>query len=165
MRFPLPVICMDAAVDSIPPTVDEARSLYAGLPELYPAEDTWHRVTHQWIASQVRKVVPFESVRRDSPLLNLGSAGVSFGFPESATLHVDIHSAGFSHDQRLVIADIQRLPPLGMTFATCLCVGSVLNHCTAAEVIANIHSVLRPGGMLLLEFESSRSFALLPTHI
>src|SRR5205807_1998734 len=75
--------------------------------------------------------------------------------------HVDIHDHGFRVDQRLLVADIQRLPSLGRSFSTCLCVGSVLNHCSAPEVIAGIATALRTGGLLVLEFESSRSFEFL----
>lgn len=140
------------------PTPKEFEQFYASLTELYPVEDKWHRATHRWVDRTVRSLFRKVGPLSRRSVLNLGSGGVSFGIPEDAILHVDIHRGSFAPHQQVVEADIQNLPLLGGGFDYCICVGSVLNHCDdALAVIQGIGRELRVTGQLVLEFESSGS--------
>ena len=144
-----------------PPTPAETRAFYESIAELYPSDDRWHRITHDWISRFVRNELGDDVTLRDQSVLNLGSGGQSFGLPERAICHVDLHGNGFTRDQRLILGDVQALPEFCHLFDFCICVGSVINHCDAAVVISEICRVLKPGGRLILEFESSHSFEFL----
>ena len=140
------------------PKPNDSRAFYESISELYPTDDRWHRITHQWIASVVNQQFPNGGSLTDQSVLNLGSGGQSFCLPERVVFHVDLNEKGFAEGQRYIVADIQALPDLHRTFEYCICVGSVINHCDAAAVLAGVSRILRPGGSLLLEFESSYSF-------
>lgn len=141
-----------------PPSPDEVRSLYDAIDVIYARQDKWHHISRDWIQRFITENLVAMS---DLACLNLGSGGNSYGLPESAVTHIDIHSRHFLAGQRYVIADIQNLVSVGSAYDACLCVGSVLNHCDAAAVIASIGRTVRIGGTVILEFESSASLELL----
>jgi SAM-dependent methyltransferase len=118
-------------------------------------------ISHAWISDFIAAEYKTAAGCSRQTCLNLGSGGESYGLPEDTILHVDLDSQRFSQTQIGLVADIQRLPSLGAQFDICLCVGSVLNHCDAAAVISGIRDALKPGGKLILEFESSTSLELL----
>jgi hypothetical protein len=151
--------------DSVPPpSPDEVLSFYETLPTVYAPEDRWLSVTHRWITDFIQTDAVSGSDANGSRCLNLGSAGLSYGIDEKRVVHVDIHAGRFVPGQTAVIADIQCLPHLDGRFSHCICVGSVINHCDAAAVIAGVSEALEVGGTFILEFETSRSLELLFSH-
>jgi SAM-dependent methyltransferase len=147
----------NCTVNVTPPQAHEIRELYRGIRHIYAEDDHWHAVTHEWIRRFITSMIP----KPVGWCLNLGSGGESYGLPETSLIHVDLHTGPFAPGQRVLVADIQNLPPLDRSFDACLCVGSVLNHCDAASVIHNIAHAMKPGGRLVLDFETSASFELL----
>jgi hypothetical protein len=146
-----------------PPRPADWRNFYESLSELYPADDKWHAVTHNWIVRFIKH--RFTASLQKQTVLNVGSGGQSFGIPEATMLHVDLHRNGFTKEQSLFIADIQSLPDLGRSFDYCICVGSVINHCDAGAAIVSIHKALSQDATLILEYESSWSLEFCGTPI
>lgn len=145
-----------------PPTAKSFEAFYGNLEEIYSPSDHWHQITHEWVTEFVRSNLPIEPSGMGLPsVLNLGSGGEAHGIPEECLLHVDLVPNAFSPGQRFILDDIQHLQPQAKPFDVCLCVGSVLNHCDASLVIQSAGRLLRPGGTLFLEFETSRSLELL----
>ncbi len=142
------------------PDIDAVREFYRALPEIQPADDRWLRVQNDWIQQflDVELQVPQDAPPRCC--VNLGSGGLSYGIAEPALLHVDFDPKRFAEDQHVLIADIQRLPPQTKGFSYGFCVGSVLNHCDAAAVIAGAGAAISLGGRFVLEFETSASLEL-----
>jgi len=143
-----------------PPTPAEVRKFYQQLREIEPAGDRWLQVQSAWIKRFLRGEYLVDGSSDLRSCLNLGSCGLGYEIPEDALLHVDLDRSRFSDHQDVLIADIQDLPPILNGFQSCLCVGSVLNHCDAARVITCAGNALRPGGTFVLEFDTSASLAL-----
>jgi SAM-dependent methyltransferase len=143
-----------------PPSPDEVLRFYETLPDIYSAHDRWLQVTHNWIRGFIAEECKLNANAPQQSCLNLGSGGLSYGLPEHALLHVDLHAMRFSPDQNVLLADIQKLPAFQKRFGHCLCVGSVINHCDAAAVIARVSDVLQPGGTFIIDFETSASLEL-----
>jgi SAM-dependent methyltransferase len=59
-----------------------------------------------------------------------------------------------------LLGTIQTLPLADNSVDAVVCVGWVINRCDVAVAIAEFERVIRPGGYLLLDFESSRSAEL-----
>jgi SAM-dependent methyltransferase len=59
---------------------------------------------------------------------------------------------------RAVVGDLGLLPFKSESIDFVVCVASVLNYVSAVEAISEISRVLRPGGHLLLHYETSTSF-------
>ena len=51
-----------------------------------------------------------------------------------------------------------------MCFEHCICVGSVVNYCNLIESINEISRILKPGGKVLFDIETSSSFEFLLTN-
>lgn len=149
-----------AEKDSARVLVDSVE-LYQSIPAVYADTDRWHLVTHQWISNFVQTELRPEVPNQDRCVLNLGSGGESYGLPESSLVHVDLHSKWSSNSQQYVIADIHALPFADDSFDACIFVGSVLNHCDAAQAIYRAAEVTKPGGVLILEFETTASLEYL----
>lgn len=147
-----------------PPTASEVQEFYEHLPEIEPETDRWVRAQSRWI----RKFIETELLAKGAPpprsCLNLGSGALSYGIPEDALVHVDLDRSRFAPEQHVIVANIQNLPPNVRGFQSCLCVGSVLNHCDAARVIAEAGAAVQAGGLLILEFDTSASLALIMTR-
>jgi len=142
-------------------SIREVERFYHDLSCIYAKDDRWHAGSKRWIERFVSTHLGQYSAPNRGQIVNLGSGGQSYGLSEEDTIHVDLLPKHFRSSQRVLLADIHHLPLPHDSQDVCLCVGSVLNHCDAALVIENIRNVLRPGGKLVLEFETSFSLDLL----
>ena len=126
------------------------------MPAIWPAHDPWHAWTHAALGKALRplgrRFIPPEAT-----ILNVGSAGIDYGLRAVHHIHLDLAEAHLLKTGWSVVGDANRLPfPEGSIGAVC-CVGSVLNYCDPAAVCREIARVLKPGGVAMLEFESSLS--------
>jgi SAM-dependent methyltransferase len=94
-------------------------------------------------------------------ILNAGAGGHDLGLDTAITINVDISEARLYALPNPLLASVEALPLADNTIDIIVCVGCVINYCDAATVISEFGRVLRPGGYLLLECESSYSAELL----
>jgi len=144
-----------------PPTLDDIRALYSTLHSVYLPSDKWHSITRRWIARFVRE--EFREAHCDDrrAILNLGAGGESYGLHHRRLVDVDLHHKENSNGFPRITGDLHALPLATSSFDACICVGSVLNHCDAARILSEVGRVMKAGGMLVLEFETSSSLDLL----
>jgi ubiquinone/menaquinone biosynthesis C-methylase UbiE len=79
-------------------------------------------------------------------------------------LYTDLIVGSLRNVPLAVVSDAEQLPFPVNTFGIAICVGSVINYCSAASAISEFVRVLKSGGLLVLEFETSDSFEFLFTH-
>jgi SAM-dependent methyltransferase len=91
-------------------------------------------------------------------LLNAGAGSSNYDWITDQTVHLDRFLGQLGARPRGVVGDIMRLPFPNEAFFGVACVGSALNYVSALEAISEIARVTTPGGLLLLHFESSRSW-------
>jgi SAM-dependent methyltransferase len=89
--------------------------------------------------------------------LNLGSGGNDYAIKTGLHIQLDLADRRLPRMGLSAVGSAEALPLVAHNFDFVLCVGSVLNYCDAVAVISEIARVLLPGGVLLLEFESSQS--------
>jgi len=123
------------------------------------SEDSWHRFTG---GETHRQIVRFWQSHSgpDQVLLNAGAGNVELGLHAATTINLDISETRVSKLKTRVVGSVEAIPLSDNAVDVIVCVGSVINYCDAAETISEFARVLRPGGHLLLEFESSRSAEL-----
>jgi SAM-dependent methyltransferase len=90
-------------------------------------------------------------------ILNVGAGNNDFGFEKPTVINLDICESRVKCMRNPVVGNAQMLPIGDESVDAVVCVGSVINYCDAAMVIAEFERVIRPGGLLVLEFESSSS--------
>lgn len=132
------------------------RTSYSELSEIWPTSDRWHRHTSAALQRAVRRRLAGE-IMAGELVLDVGAGDSDYGLEGALVVRSDL-SEKFLHPETLgVVADAERLPFADGVFDHVICVGSVVNYCDPLAVIAELSRVLRPGGYLLIEFESSTS--------
>jgi SAM-dependent methyltransferase len=123
--------------------------------------DKWHLYSNTEIRRELARYwdsLPAESCR---VILNAGAGGHDLGLDTATAINLDISENRIASLPRPLLASIEALPLSNRTIDIIVCVGCVVNYCDAATVIVEFERVLRPGGYLLLEFESSYSAELM----
>lgn len=133
------------------------RRRYNEISEIWDPSDKWHAYTRVQIQGFLRRHLQIESTNGEQRILNAGSGGNDYDLVPELQVHADIADRKLGNTINSVVANTEALPFRNSSFDYCLCVGSVINYCDAAAVIAEFGRVLKPGGILLLEFENSRS--------
>lgn len=134
----------------------DVRQQYNSRDEIWPAKDTWHRHTYSCIFDSVhRHAARFDLARRK--VLNLGSGGNDYAIKANFEVQLDIADRRLPRDGFSVVGTAEAVPFRASSFSFVLCVGSVLNYCDAVAAVLEVARVLAPGGILIIEFESSRN--------
>jgi SAM-dependent methyltransferase len=131
-----------------------ARLAYDLMGDPFPATDIWNSWTKRCIGAFVRAVVP----AKVDLLFNAGCGGNEYGLADRGPcVNLDISLRQCLGLQRAVVGDIERIPfPTGH-FDVTLCVGAVVNYVEAGKAIPELIRVTRPGGLVVVDFESSYS--------
>ena len=138
---------------------EQVRNFYETLPGVWPDNDMWHTYSRKQIENYIRKL----SFQKDGYILNAGSGGNDYGISYHMH-HVDIAKNKIEHLPNATVASIEALPFDNEIFNDIICVGSVLNYCDAVSAISELSRVLKKGGRLILEFESSWGFEHINTY-
>lgn len=133
---------------------EKIKAFYNSVDDVWGNHDIWHEYSKKLLTNYINK----QNCFLDSIVLNAGSAGNSYGIDCKVMYHVDIAEEKIKHLKNSVIASIENLPFEENTFDNILCVGSVLNYCDAVNAISELSRVLKSGGHLILEYESSWGF-------
>ena len=136
---------------------EKVRNRYNQIGTIWAQNDKWHQYTHERISQFLSKFF-LKRPTRDRKLLNAGSGGNAWGLENIDQLHVDIAERKINHLPNSLVSSIESMPVGPAMFDYCLCVGSVINYCDAAATIHELHRVIKTGGYLIIEFESSRTF-------
>jgi SAM-dependent methyltransferase len=73
-------------------------------------------------------------------------------------VHLDLFESRISHCADYLVGNIEKIPAANELFDIVLCVGSVLNYADPFLALNEFARVLRPGGLLIVEYERSGSF-------
>lgn len=142
------------------PRPDDIREKYNKIDDIWSPDDRWHRLTRERIEAFIRTELP-KTGRKSIRILNAGSGGNAYGLEGDNHVHVDIAERHLNQVPNKIVANIENIPVDSSGFDVCICVGSVLNYCDAAKTLQEFSRILRTGGILILEYEKSRSFDFL----
>lgn len=129
---------------------DEIKQLYESVDDVWPQNDNWHLYSKRQIEHYLHKQFWDESIY----VLNAGSGGNDYGLNVKMH-HRDIAGNKINKFTDFSVGTIELLPQDAKTFDKIICVGSVINYCDAISVISEFSRVIKTGGNLILEFESS----------
>ncbi len=138
------------------------RQAYNHRDEIWPTSDPWHHYTGTRLFEIAGKFIALHD-RNGRTVLNVGPGAAAHG--STRVFHVDIAEKWLIGRSLSVVGSLDHLPFNNCTFDAVLCVGSVLNYCDVVAGVSEVARVLRPGGYLLLEFESSTSGEYLFTNV
>ena len=134
------------------------KKIYNNLDDVWPKNNSWYKYTHDTIYSYVRKEM--STLQISSPIvLNAGSGGSNYDL-NIDMYHLDIASNLICDLPNKIIASVEQIPCDDNFFDVIICVGSVINYCSALEAITEMARVLKPNGKIILEYERSNSAEL-----
>lgn len=137
---------------------ENAREIYTSMEKVWPDASYWYDYTHKAIIKFVEKSLA-SRLTDTSIYLNAGSGGSTYNLPGKC-YHLDIAENLINKFPNYYVSSIEKMPFENNMFDTAICVGSVINYCSALESINELSRVLKPGGFLVLEFERSNTAEL-----
>ncbi len=145
-------------MSDIPADIAELKSRakvsYDQMEHVWPPGDPWSEHTKANIDAFVRRVVPAGNLT----IFNAGCGGNDYGLPPSAiTANMDISFRQCRTLPRALVGDVETIPFPDNAFDVTICVGAVINYVRAEVAIPELIRVTRPGGLTLVDFESSFS--------
>lgn len=137
---------------------ESAKEIYSALNKVWPENNYWYDYTLERIVSFI--VQNFSQMLDcESIYLNAGSGGTTYDIP-GCCYHIDIAPNLLKGLTHAYIASVEKTPFASGYFDAAICVGSVLNYCDAYSAITELSRVIKPNGLLILEFERSNTAEL-----
>jgi SAM-dependent methyltransferase len=143
------------------PCQDEIANKFNGLRNIWQCNDKWHWYTHKKITKYINFTFKRENISKESYILNAGSGGNDYGLKDFKIMHLDIAKEKIKKFPKYILSSIEKIPLEKNSFDFCICVGSVINYCSAEIAIKEISRVLKPRSRFILEFEKTNSWELL----
>jgi SAM-dependent methyltransferase len=134
---------------------NSAHERYAAGSEIWPTWDRWNSWKRDSISSFCQTVL--EHFPADLAILNAGSGSHRYEWMPAHTVNLDRFAAQVYQLPNPVVGEVEHLPFADSTFDLVICVGSVINYASAMEAVMELARVLRPGGQLILHFETTDS--------
>jgi SAM-dependent methyltransferase len=138
----------------------EIRSRY-NHPSWFGSVDRWHRFTADEVRREIARFWVSITVPENCAVLNAGAGGNNLDLLPDNTINLDISERRIQSSAHPLVGSVEAVPLKNNCIDIVLCIGSVINYCDAALTISEFERVLKPNGILILEFESSKSAELI----
>lgn len=129
-------------------------NLYNSIAEVWPENNAWYNYTHEQINKYILSKKNLFS--NEAKILNAGSGGSTYDLP-GEIYHVDLSEKLISQLPKKFVCSIERMPFASEEFGSVICVGSVINYCDAYTALLEMSRVLKPNGLMILEYERTES--------
>jgi SAM-dependent methyltransferase len=140
--------------------LEKVRAEYDEIAAIWDDHDRWHKYTQYFIKQFIDDFWRRRIEGKEYTILNAGSGGNDYGL-KGSQVHVDIAASRLRNTPNSLVSSIEEIPLDDNQFDLCLCVGSVINYCDAVKAVQEFGRLLKAKGLLMLEFENSRSFEFL----
>lgn len=130
-------------------------------PQHYEPIDHWHEATAKLVRRRLLEAWNQWPYLDGKPVLNAGAGSMPLPMAADHVVSLDLSDVSLQGQPHPVVASVEDLPIRSAAIAAVVCVGSVINYCDAAAAISEFGRVLRKGGRLFIEFESSASAELM----
>ena len=141
---------------------EKTKEIYSKLDIVWPQDNIWYTYLHNKIINYVQEKLISRLSAKDF-YLNAGSGGSTYDLAGTC-YHVDIAENLIRELPNSFVASIEKMPFQNDFFDAIICVGSVINYCSAFESILEFSRIIKKDGILILEFERSQSAELWFSH-
>ncbi len=134
---------------------------YDQIDIIWDKDDSWHWHTYTQIRAFIHEmfqVIPHDETKL---ILNAGSAGHNWDLSHKNIFHIDLSRMKLQNIQYSSVANLENCPYKAHSFDIIICVGSVINYCDPYKVMDELARIIKKGGYLYLEYESSLTLELI----
>ena len=130
--------------------------------EPWPNNDIWHSYTYNILHKYVQNCLDELHFNPNHIILNAG-CGKTIYETSGTVIYMDIIEEYINMFKNYLVASIEKIPMQVNSVDCIICVGSVINYADVQKTISEFGRILKPGGILILEFERSNSAEFLFT--
>jgi SAM-dependent methyltransferase len=120
------------------------------------SEDVWHHHSAVRTKDFIKSQLPIAGPEWRS-LLNAGAGVYEIDAEDYSQTFLDLFVTPILQRKRAVCGSVEQMPFEDASFDVAVCVGEVLSYCDPARAIAEFARVLRPSGIFIFDYSSSRS--------
>jgi SAM-dependent methyltransferase len=136
---------------------ESAGRLYGNGQRIWDLKDRWN-VYKRSVISDFSERHARPLIAQSETILDAGCGSEFYSWLPDRAISLDRFLMQLQDRSRAVVGDLELLPFERESIDFVVCVASVLNYVSAVEAISEMSRVLRPGGRLLLHYETSTSF-------
>jgi SAM-dependent methyltransferase len=130
--------------------------------EPWPDDDVWHSYTYKILHKQIQDYIDELQFKNTQVILNAGCGKTTY--KTCATIiHMDIIEEYVNLFENYLVGSIEKIPLQDCSVDCVICVGSVINYVDIQKAISEFSRILKPNGILILEYERSNSAEFLFT--
>ncbi len=128
----------------------------------WPDNDIWHFYTHRILQKHVQYLLNELHLTDTQVILNAGCGKTTYD-TNANIIYMDIIKEYVVSFKNHLVASIESIPLLDNSVDCIVCVGSVINYSDIQKALSEFSRILKPKGVLILEFERSNSAEFLFT--
>ena len=130
--------------------------------EPWPDDDIWHSYTYKILHKHIQDYINELQFKNTQVVLNAGCGKTTY--KTCATIiHMDIIEEYVNLFENYLVGSIEKIPLQDCSVDCVICVGSVINYVDIQKAVSEFSRILKPNGILILEFERSNSAEFLFT--
>lgn len=130
--------------------------------EPWPDDDIWHSYTYKILQKHIQDYINEFQLKNTQVVLNAGCGKTTY--KTCATIiHMDIIEEYINLFENYLVGSIEKIPLQDCSVDCVICVGSVINYVDIQKAMSEFSRILKPNGILILEYERSNSAEFLFT--
>lgn len=130
--------------------------------EPWPDDDIWHSYTYQILQEHIQGYINELKFKKTQVVLNAGCGKTTY--KTCATIiYMDIIEEYINLFENYLVGSIEKIPLQDCSIDCVICVGSVINYVDIQKAMSEFSRILKPNGILILEYERSNSAEFLFT--
>ena len=131
--------------------------------EPWPDNDIWHSYTYKILQEHIQDYIDELQLKNTQIVLNAGCGKTTYK-TYATIIHMDIIEEYINSFENYLVGSIEKIPLQDCSIVCVICVGSVINYVDIQKSMAEFSRILKPNGILILEFERSNSAEFLFTE-
>ncbi len=147
--------------DDIQKVIDTAKENYE-TSEPWPDDDIWHTFSYKILHSKVQNYLDSLQLKNTQVVLNAGCGKTTYK-TDATIVYMDIIKEYVDLFDNYLVASIEDIPLSENSVDCIICVGSVINYADIQKALSEFSRILKPDGILILEYERTNSAEFLCT--